>query len=513
MDRRIAVGQHFFTGFAGPKMTESFIRDVREHKIGNVILFEYNVESKEQLALLCRQIRELILAETGQVPFIAIDQEGGTVTRLKEDATIFPCAMAIAATGDTQNAYEAGYVTGLELRAMGVNMNLAPVMDVNSDPRNPVIGVRSYGDDPSTVSRFGVAMAQGLVDGGVLSCAKHFPGHGDTAVDSHIGLPLIEKSIEAMEICELVPFQAAIKAGVSAIMTAHILFPALEPDRLPATLSRRIITGLLRQKLGFQGLILSDCMMMYAISEDYGTIEGSVVAIQAGVDMVFISHDVSLAAQAVIATHTALMEGHLDESFFDASTARILASKATLSKDVPPLNTVGSDAHRQKSLHATYASLTMVNDTPFTLGNNPLFLGCTRFRPTLAANPEDETQRFPIAMQSLLGGDARITPPNPTTEDIKAALIDSHEHSAIVIGLYKALHYKAQLKMVRAAAATGMPVCAVALRNPFDLMELPPNVRAYAIYDYDARTMAAFADVLSGKHVCTGKLPLRRFQT
>ena len=197
MDLLTALGQHLVTGFKGPEMTEEFVQSVREYHIGNVILFDYNVVDKAQLKKLCAEIAELVTKETGYPPFITIDQEGGAVSRLKEDATIFPSAMAIAATGDPENARTAGRITGEELLAMGVNFDLAPVMDVNSNPNNPVIGVRSYGDQPAQVARYGVAMAQGLMQGGVLASIKHFPGHGDTSVDSHLGLPRVDKNARA----------------------------------------------------------------------------------------------------------------------------------------------------------------------------------------------------------------------------------------------------------------------------------------------------------------------------
>ncbi|MEA5000132.1 MAG: beta-N-acetylhexosaminidase [Candidatus Limiplasma sp.] len=508
MDERIAIGQHFFTGFAGPTMTDAFIQNVREQKIGNAILFEYNVGSKDHLAQLCAEIRTLILSETGHEPLIALDQEGGAISRLTEDSTIFPSAMGMAATGNPDLARMAGRITAQELRAMGVNLNLAPVLDVNSNPQNPVIGIRSYGDDPLKVAKFGLAMAEGLAEGGILSCVKHFPGHGDTAVDSHIGLPLVAKTMEDLASCELLPFRSAIQAGIPAVMTAHILFPELEPDQLPATMSRRIISGLLKQQMGFQGLVLSDCLMMDAIAKEYGEVVGSVAAVRAGVDMVFISHDAALAAQGARAVQQALRDGTLNQAEFDASTQKILAVKASLAPASLSLADVGCAEHRQASLRATHEALTLVHPAPFTLGKRPLFLGCSRFRPTLAANPEDETQRFPMTMQALLGGDALLTPADPTPEDIQAALACAQGHSAVVIGLFNALQCEGQRRLVAQAAKLGIPVCAVALRAPYDLAGLPDAVRTYAIYDYDVRTMVAFADGLRGKNAFTGKLPV-----
>jgi beta-N-acetylhexosaminidase len=202
------TGQRFVAGFHGTTIPEDFQELVRKYKVGNVILFKRNVESAQQLKKLCDDLQALIMAETGLPAFITIDQEGGAVTRLPEECAITPCAMALASTGNVENAYQSGVITGRELNAIGVNFDLAPVMDTNSNPRNPVIGVRSFGDQPETVAHYGCAMIRGLEEN-VISCAKHFPGHGDTDVDSHLGLPVVDKSMEELEQCELIPFKAA----------------------------------------------------------------------------------------------------------------------------------------------------------------------------------------------------------------------------------------------------------------------------------------------------------------
>ena len=182
-----------------------------------------------------------------------------------------------------------------------MNFNLAPDLDVNSNPMNPVIGVRSFGDDPNRAALFGAKAVEGYRNGGILCCGKHFPGHGDTAVDSHIGLPRIEKTLAQLESCELIPFRAAIGAGVPAVMSSHILFPSIETGGVPATMSRAILQGLLRETLGFDGLILSDCMVMDAIRRHYGTARGVVEAMRAGVDMVFVSSNAGLQRESAAA--------------------------------------------------------------------------------------------------------------------------------------------------------------------------------------------------------------------
>lgn len=503
------IGQHMMSGFQGVEVPEAFAENVKRGKIGNVILFESNVAGKEQLCELCGRLDELITSETGERPLIAIDQEGGAVSRLKEDATVFPSAMAIAAGGDPSDAYKAGLHTGRELRAMGVNYDLAPVMDVNSNPMNPVIGVRSYGDSPEAVSRFGTQMMMGLRDGGVLSALKHFPGHGDTAVDSHLGLPTVDKSLDELERCELAPFRAGIEAGAPAVMTTHILFPKLEPDGLPATMSRRIITGLLRERMGYEGLIITDCLMMGAIVKYYGTIEGVLKALRAGVDLTCVSHDATLAREAIERVKLALEAGELYEDELKASTERIAAAKRALNKPQISLSDVGSAEARAESARMTRNALTLVKDAPFSLGERPMFLGCLRFRATMANSPEDASFSFSDELKARFGGGSLVTPQDPTDEQIAEIAAQCAGHSSITLGLYNGAIRQGQIRLARAVAALGIPVCLVSLRSPYDLSGAPDGVRAIAAYDYDRRTINVIGDALSGAMELTGRLPVK----
>ena len=327
MDIREKIGQRLVFGFPGTTVPAEFAALVREYKIGNVILFRYNIESLPQLARLCADIQELVRGATGRDAFITIDQEGGMVTRLPWDAVNVPGSMALAATGKPENAVLAAEITARQLRGVGVNFNLAPDLDVNSNPMNPVIGVRSFGDDPERVALFGAKAVEGYKNGGMLCCGKHFPGHGDTAVDSHIGLPCIEKTMDELEACELISFRAAIKAGIPAIMSSHILFPNIEPNGVPATMSRTIMHDLLRETLGFDGLILSDCMVMDAIRRHYGTAHGVVEAMRAGVDMVFVSSNADLQRESAAAALAAAESGSIDARELDGSAERILRAK------------------------------------------------------------------------------------------------------------------------------------------------------------------------------------------
>ena len=217
------LGQRLAAGFQGLEPPEEFLRLIKEYKVGNIILFRRNIQDGPQLKKLCATLRKVVEEETGVTPFITIDQEGGVVTRLPESEVNIPGAMAVAATGNPRNAYDMGLLTAQELRSYGVDFNLAPVMDINCNPDNPVIGVRSYGDTPERVAEYGSQMVRGLLDGGVYCSLKHFPGHGDTAVDSHLGLPCIDRSFDELMQRELKPFIAGIEAGAPAVMTTHIL--------------------------------------------------------------------------------------------------------------------------------------------------------------------------------------------------------------------------------------------------------------------------------------------------
>ncbi|WP_051318539.1 glycoside hydrolase family 3 N-terminal domain-containing protein [Cohnella thermotolerans] len=325
---REKIGQLIATGFPAARPTDEWRSLVADYGIGNVILFSHNVESAVQVKELCGELRRTIEAITGCPPLIAIDQEGGRVTRLPADATNVPGAAAIASTGRPEHAYAAGRLTARELRALGINFNLAPVLDINNNKLNPVINVRSYGDTAETVERYGLLMLQGLRDEGVLAAVKHFPGHGDTSVDSHLGLPVVGKTAEQLAGLELKPFAAAIAAGAECVMTAHILFPELEPERVPATMSRAVVTGLLKGRLGFEGLVVSDCLEMDAIRRFYGTAEGAVGALKAGVHLLFISHTPQLVREAAERIERAVLEGDLSLSVVDEAVDKVLYYKS-----------------------------------------------------------------------------------------------------------------------------------------------------------------------------------------
>jgi beta-N-acetylhexosaminidase len=323
MDLRRRVGQLFMLGIPGPEVTTEDAALLREYRPGGVILFARNLENAAQIVRLTNDLQAL---SPDNPLLIAVDQEGGRVSRLPAGFTIFPPCAVLGRCGSADLAYRAAAVTAAELRAVGINMNMAPVLDVHTNPENPIIGDRAFSGQAAQVSELGRATLAGLQDHGVVACGKHFPGHGDTARDSHKELPVVTGSRERLSAVELAPFRDAIQHGVAAIMTAHVLYPALDAD-LPATLSPAILSGLLRAELGYDGLVLTDDLEMHAILDHYGIGDAAVRAVQAGADVLLICKERERAVAAMDAVHAAARDGTLTSERLEASLRRIARVK------------------------------------------------------------------------------------------------------------------------------------------------------------------------------------------
>lgn len=320
---RERVGQLFMVGFSGTTMSKDVASLVTEYRPGGVILFSRNLQALDQIVQLTNDLQRL----SPRSPLlIAIDQEGGRVSRLPVGFTIFPPCAVLGACHSYDLTYAAAAATAAELRAVGINMNMAPVLDVNSNPANPVIGDRAFGSDPTTVCEMGQATVAGLQDHKVVACGKHFPGHGDTAADSHKELPVVEAPVERLREIELSPFRHAIAHGVATLMTAHVLYRAWDP-RLPATLSPTILTTLLRGEMGFDGVVLTDDLEMHAIIDHYGIEEAAVRAFLAGADMLLICQDPARTAAAIQAMERAVEDGTIPADRLEISLGRIARLK------------------------------------------------------------------------------------------------------------------------------------------------------------------------------------------
>lgn len=318
---------------------------IDKYDLGGVILFAENVKEISQTTTLIHDLQEVTINdEDGNLPLlITLDQEGGIVTRLGE-GTNLPGNMALGATRSEKSSYDAGYLIGRELNALGVNVNFAPVLDTNNNPENPVIGVRSISSNPELVGKLGKNIAKGIQDQGVAATAKHFPGHGDTSTDSHYGLQMVNKSIEELRETELKPFKIAIENGIDMIMTAHIQFPQIEKDTfiskkdgsqivIPATLSDDIITGILREEMGYDGVVITDAMNMKAISDHFGELESTKMAINAGIDIILMptilrnNEDVKKLDYIVNGILDSIKSGEIKEEEITDSVERIVKLK------------------------------------------------------------------------------------------------------------------------------------------------------------------------------------------
>lgn len=532
MTLREKIGQMLLCGFEGTEATDKLKELIAEHQVGGVIYFARNVVNTAQVAELSDQLQE-IAGQAGVMPlWVSIDQEGGMVARITEGVALMPGQMALAAgalgadagasaevsasasaSANSNAAYEAALISGKELRALGINLNFAPVLDVNNNPDNPVIGVRSFGESAELVAEFGLRAVQGFQDANVVATAKHFPGHGDTSVDSHLDLPTIVHEQERIRSLELVPFVKAIENGVDAIMSSHIYFPAFEAEKLPATLSKSVLTGLLREELGYDGVVMTDCMEMNAIAEHYGTVAASVMAIEAGADLVLISHSFDRQIGAIAAIEQAVREGRISEARIDASVERLLALKARRGLLEPQqTGEVGTAEHCAVAQRLSEASITLVKDEQGLL---PLKRTRTLAVTVAAAvsSGVDEAYAGPASLGAALAarGLDVIDRVLPLAEvgGLSGSVLEAAEGvEQIVVGTYNARFHPAQVELVRALQAIGKPLVVVGLRVPYDLLELSEVSTFVAAYESRPLALQSTAKGLLGELEMKGRLPV-----
>ncbi len=314
-----AIARMFIVGFDGYAITDDMKRFI-DRGIGGVVFFNRNIQSAEQFNQLCSDLKR----HAGDRPLLTcLDHEGGRVMRAKADVfTQVPSMRAIGSTNDESLAREVGKLFAAELRAVNIDVNFAPVMDVDTNPANPVIADRSFGRTVEVVSKMGAAFIDAMQLAGIAACAKHFPGHGDTSQDSHLDLPRLPHDMARLEAVELAPFMAAINAGVASVMTAHVIFEPLDSE-FPATMSRPVLEGILRQRFGFDGVVFSDCLQMIAIAKHYGEAQAVIRGANAGVDSFLVCHHAHVQTKAIDALVAAVESGDVPESQIVLSNARL----------------------------------------------------------------------------------------------------------------------------------------------------------------------------------------------
>ncbi|MFE2146606.1 glycoside hydrolase family 3 protein [Streptomyces sp. NPDC059456] len=520
---------------------------VARYHLGGIIYFSWahNTRDPQQIAELSAALQRTAAGSGPGVPLmLSTDQEHGAVARIGKPATLLPGAMALGArhgaaaagpaanagtgdagsagtgsagTGSAAGADSAGIaearraarIAGAELAAMGIRQDYAPVADVNVNPANPVIGVRSFGSDPQAVAALVAAQVRGYQGAGVAATAKHFPGHGDTETDSHVGLPVMRHSRAQWEELDEPPVRAAVAAGVDAVMTAHIVFPALDPSGDPATLSAPIVTGILRERLGFRGVVVTDALDMAGVRQKYGDDRVPVLALKAGCDQLLNPPDLGLAHRSVIA---AVEAGELTRQRIEESVLRILELKArrglfdaahTAAGQVGAL--VGIPAHLSAADEIAAGTTTLLANPVKLLPLDPATTPKVLVTGTDPASPSGTTGPPTVVLArelTALGCRATAVPP-------ARAVAAAPGNAAVLVCTYNVPEGDGpQRTLVTELLATGVPVVVVAIRNPYDPARLPTCAAELATYTWTDVEMRAAARVVTGAVRPTGRLPV-----
>lgn len=510
-----ALGHRLMLSFSGTQPSAEILALLQRHPIGGVTLFrKHNAESPAQVRALTAALQQAA-RNTGQPPLlIGADQEGGTLIALP-GTTPFPGNLALGATRSSDLAYRAGYAMGRELAALGVNVNYAPVCDVNINPKNSVVGPRSFGEDPALVAQLAAAMVSGLQAAGIAAAPKHFPGHGDTDSDSHYGTPVMWHDAARLRQVELPPFLAAVRAGARMMLTAHIALPNFNAGSAwPATLSAPILRGLLRDELGFEGVIVSDALDMRAIEQGPALIVECLAALRAGVDLLLLTtytDQAGIAAGLLQAVHRDL----LPTPELMTSAARILALKEWVSRQVqPPLEVVNSAEHRALAAEIADKSITLVRDTAGLL---PLRLAPQQRLVVVLPEPQDLTpadtssyeqpQLAHLLRQRHALVDEHRMSLTPSEADIRAMLAVIPADSLVIVGTINAATHLGQAALVNALIQQGHAVVAVALRMPYDVVAYPAVSTYLCTYSLQPASLEALGRVLWGEQPALGQLP------
>jgi len=502
------------------EMNEGLLQTIHNVNPGGFILFDKNIVNAKQVAMLTDDMQNQI----GDIPlFLGIDQEGGVIKRIP-GGTNLPGQMALGAVGDVNLAQKAGKLTGEEMKALGLQVNFAPSLDVNSNPDNPIIGIRSFSSDPDLVSRLGLATMKGLHQSGVIAAVKHFPGHGDTSVDSHLGLPVLNHDRTRLEAVELKPFRDAIDAGVDMIMTAHIAFPAVDNGLfisykdgssvpIPATLSKKVLTGLLREELGFEGVIISDAFTMNGISEHYGEQDAIIRAVSAGVDIILMPKNVPAAHDTLV---NAVKTGAISQDHIKDSVRRILKlkhkyrlfekSNDDLSARLASLPAViGSKAHRQIETEIAERAVTTLTGQIKTIreGNHVVIVAADenigkQFEKQLIA----ESSLKQLTTEIALVGQAKST---QAIERADYVILTSYQFRNVA----SQFGWDAYQDIIDILNKKQRDYTLISLGNPYELKYLEGVKAAIALYGKEEPNMAAGSKLLLGKLSAQGKLPVQ----
>lgn len=505
------IGQLFLVAVPGQELTAEARAHLVAHNLGNYIFFTQNLTSFSNIRNFSDSLQDTANEICGIPALISVDQEGGMVARAYSGATIFPTNMAITAAGIDGAVSQMGAMVAAELKALGINVNHAPVVDVNNNPLNPIIGIRAYSDSPAVVTKMALEYIEALQAGGVMANVKHFPGHGDTNTDSHLALPSIPHDMARLQEVELAPFKAAINAGVDSVMTAHIIFKAID-DKHPATLSPAVLTDLLRGELGFKGLVFTDCMTMKAIDDHYGMDKGCVMAINAGADVLCLCAPLADQSRCYNTVLEAVKTGEIPMHKIDAAVTRILAYKAKYATGKLPNPVAEYPKHEALAEDISRGSITLVknegNILPLKSDKNIFAISPSSARTSIADNFYVKREGFCQRAGEVFGCGFHEISVSPKAEEIATVLELAKDAEVVLLASYNAVQNHGQTALFQALKSAGKAVIVVCLRVPYDATVLADANAIVAAYEYTGRSVNNIMKALAGEIPMPGKLPV-----
>lgn len=524
------VGQLILAGFYGHEPSEDVRELIEKYHVGNILLFSRNLESPAQALQMNDALQQIAMAAGGVPLAISTDHEGGCTQRLSNGVTTLPGNMALGAIGDEETAYRHGAIQAKELLAMGINQNLGPVLDINMVARSPIIGPRAFGDLAAECARLGAPLVKGMQDHGVNATIKHFPGQGAIAIDTHHDSPSLGLPREELIKRELLPFKAAIDVGAASIMTAHVKLPAIEKQDIPVTMSRAVMTDLLRGEFGYDGVVMSDGLEMQAITRFFPVGEAAVQGLLAGCDMLMVCHTLEEQLEVRNAILKAAEEGRIPAARIDEAAGRVLAMKSRFwdgAAQAAASGTAGIGEHLEQAVEMSRRAVTLLRNDEELL---PLKLG----------EGDKVFTAYAAPVETLEGWEQIKDGATPLGEAFKARhanVADSYVHPVADAAVIEALKKKAagaslivvttisghniwgghpnpltvfdeQEQMVKGLLQTGIPLIVVSTRLPYDIINLPGAKTALAAYSWWRPSMDAVVDVLFGTVKPAGKLPV-----
>jgi beta-N-acetylhexosaminidase len=494
---RLAAGV-VVAGFDGTTLATDLTDALDEWPLAGVVLFARNVESLKQTRALTDAIRALYAADSP--PILAVDQEGGSVARIRDGVEEIPSMMALAATGDTELATRAGEQVAFDLRRAGLNLDFAPVLDLALERMNTVIGTRSFGGNPERVAAFAGAFAKGMQRGGVVASYKHFPGHGSTALDSHLELPATDLDETTFRTRDLVPF-ARLLPSATAVMTAHVVVRSLDSEK-PATLSRAILTDILRGEIGFDGVCFTDCMQMDAIAKTIGSATGAAEAIAAGADCVLISHDLAVARESIERVVRAVEDGTIPLERLQEAHTRVRRLRSSLSA---PLPLGASPPHAGVGREIGRRAVTLLRGDPHTDAAGDVVVSFEGATVEGAQGARSDRASLRSEAPALL---ELCVPLEPTDADVDRVLAGIAGSRRRPILLLRRAHVYARQAAAAARLLRSFPnAIVVSAREPVDALLFENARTVLCIYGDDAPSIAGLADVLFGGIPVSGSLP------